>query len=242
LISFGRLEGILTAAHVLDEVKKVDEIGLLAFPVRPTQSQRSRLHFKHVDWVKIAKEPYSERGPDLAFLKLPVKTASELKANSSFVSFQKQSALAFTNPPAETETLDAVIGVIADWCDDEPVAQGPLDVTTIRGLLNVGTATDIDSQDGCDRLQFNPLPTEDFGLPESYGGTSGGGLWREFTQIRSDQKKYLVQLRLLGVAFYQSDVKDGSRSIICHGPKSIYERLPAAIREKWKAEFDDDRS
>ncbi len=70
LISFGRLEGILTAAHVLDEVKKVDEIGLLAFPVRPTQSQRSRLHFKHVDWVKIAKEPYSERGPDLAFLKL----------------------------------------------------------------------------------------------------------------------------------------------------------------------------
>ena len=125
------------------------------------------------------------------------------------------------------------MGIIAEWSDKEPVAMGSLDVTTIRGLLNVGAAVEIEPADGCDRLRFDVLPADDFTLPESYGGTSGGGVWRAFTQMRTDQKKYLVQLRLLGVAFYQSDATNGSRSIICHGPKTIYDRMFTAIRARW---------
>jgi hypothetical protein len=165
-----------------------------------------------------------------------------LKANRSFVNSQKQSALAFANGPLETEKLDAVVGIVADWCDDRPIGQGSLDITTMRGLLNVGSATEIESADGYDRLRFDTLPAKDFILPESYGGTSGGGLWRAFTRIWPDQKKHLVELRLLGVAFYQSGMKNGSRTIVCHGPNSIYDQLSTEIRAKWYDEFDDDRS
>jgi hypothetical protein len=235
LISLGRLKGILTAAHVWDEVKNVSEIGLLAFPVRPDQAQRLRVQTEHLEAIKIANQSYSERGPDMAFLKLPVEIASNLEVNSSFVSFERQLSNAFCDPPPDTQALDGVVGIIAEWSDKEPVAMGSLDVTTIRGLLNVGAAVEIEPADGCDRLRFDVLPADDFTLPESYGGTSGGGVWRAFTQMRADQKKYLVQLRLLGVAFYQSDATNGSRSIICHGPKTIYDRMFTAIRARWGA-------
>jgi hypothetical protein len=89
LIRFGGLEGILTAAHVLDEVKKFDEIGLLTFPVRSNQPQRIRLQVKHAEWIKIGKEPYSERGPDLAFVKLPSKDHRRFESEPLVRQFSK---------------------------------------------------------------------------------------------------------------------------------------------------------
>jgi hypothetical protein len=242
LLSFGRVEGILTAAHVLDEIVKVDEIGLLAFPVRADQAQRLRLQTQYTERVRIAGEAFSEYGPNLAFLRLPDKTIGDLKANSSFVNFQKQLAIACSGPPAETDTLDAVVGVVAEWSDEKPFASGSLDITNIRGLLNVGSAIEIARHDGFDRLEFTPLPANGFKLPSSYGGTSGGGVWRAFTQSRGDDKKYLKELRLIGVAFFEGPRRDGSQTILCHGPKSIYDRLAANIQERWAAELDLDNS
>ena len=45
-ISFGTFEGVLTAAHVLDEIKKVGEVGILEFPVRRDQMQRLRVQVR----------------------------------------------------------------------------------------------------------------------------------------------------------------------------------------------------
>lgn len=63
------------------------------------------------------------------------------------------------------------------------------------------------------------------GVPLSFGGVSGGGLWEiklsmtSSKEISWDEKRYFR-----GVAFWQSEVSDGYRMIRCHGPKSSFEK------------------
>jgi hypothetical protein len=234
LLSVGRIDGILTAAHVWDDIlnrklkENLDELGLLQFPIRATQAQRLRLKLSHADAVMMGSPPFDEFGPDLAFVRLPIVTANALKADSSFVNFDKQIATAFSAVAEGAKTHDAVVGVVADWKRDTR-DDGKLIITPIEALHNVGKAQPIAPAQGFDRMQFTPLPATDFTLPKTYGGSSGGGLWRALT----DEKNVYFEKRLMGVAFYEERTKDGSLDIICHGPESIYAKLARAIQSRW---------
>ena len=235
LLSIRGIDGILTAAHVWDDILKrktnesLYEVGLLQFPVRSTQAQRLRLRLDHVEALMIGSPPFdTESGPDLAFVRLPIATANALKADSSFANFDKQSASAFSEIPDGVKSHDAVVGVVACWLSDT-IDDGKLIITPIQALHNVGTAKSISPSGGFDRLQFNPLPEADFKLPKSYGGTSGGGLWRALT---NDENVYFEK-RLLGVAFYERQNDDGTLVVICHGPQSTYVELAKRIRAHW---------
>jgi hypothetical protein len=78
LIRFGSVVGILTCAHVLEALLKEQEIGILCYPVRAAQIQTLRLPMAATDSVSIGAAPWNDRGPDLAFLKLPSPTISDL--------------------------------------------------------------------------------------------------------------------------------------------------------------------
>jgi hypothetical protein len=239
LINYGRLNGILTAAHVLDEIRRHDQVGLAQFPTRKIQPQGLRLEVSHIDWVQLGRPPYTRCGPDLAFLKLPSVTASALYANSSFVNFEKQSKSAFAGPPPQTAPNDAVVGAVGEWTEglfDTELARG----TAIGALLNVGQAIPLESAGGFDLIQFRPLPATGSELPQSYGGTSGGGLWRAYTRNDGTGRKVLVELRLLGVAFFQLEEKDHTRDVVCHGPESLYIKLAAQVHDRWGQEIGED--
>ena len=110
-------------------------------------------------------------------------------------------------------------------------------------LVNEGHLTALAARDGCDRLEFTPLanqelmpalPDDKLSPPTSYGGTSGGGLWRLYAEPTADGKERLVLSRLLGVAYYETDRTNRWRNkIICHGPRSVYYTLAEAIRSRW---------
>jgi hypothetical protein len=235
LVSIGRIDGILTAAHVWDDIlrrrskENLDELGLLQFPIRSKQSQRLRLKLDYVDVEMIGSSPFDDEfGPDLAFVRLPIAIANALRANSSFANFDKQIATAFASVPVGVKVHDAVVGVVAGWQNDT-IDDGELIITPIEALHNVGTAKPISPSNGFDRMQFVPLPATDFKLPKSYGGTSGGGLWRALT---NDENVYFEK-RLMGVAFYEKQDDAGTIVVICHGPKSVYVKLAEQIRARW---------
>jgi hypothetical protein len=72
----------------------------------------------------------------------------------------------------------------------------------------------------------------DSGLPRSYGGMSGGGLWRVY--LEKVGKDVIVKERMLyGVAFYQRFLRGKKGLVVCHGPQSVYGMLVDAIRKKW---------
>jgi hypothetical protein len=70
---------------------------------------------------------------------------------------------------------------------------------------------------------------------QSFGGVSGGGLWK--VQIYGDPSsdKIASTAILEGVAFYASNVSDGTGTIRCHGPKSIRRAMQEAPRGQNKA-------
>jgi hypothetical protein len=59
------------------------------------------------------------------------------------------------------------------------------------------------------------------GLPKSWGGMSGGGLWRVLMFSSPETGKIDWAQRLKGVPFWESPIKNGYRIIRSHGPKSI---------------------
>jgi hypothetical protein len=54
---------------------------------------------------------------------------------------------------------------------------------------------------------------------------SGGGLWQVLLRKSQEGKLEVSDYILSGVAFYQSPLMEGSRSIRCHGRQSIYKNV-----------------
>ncbi len=68
------------------------------------------------------------------------------------------------------------------------------------------------------------------GLPESYGGCSGSGLWR----LALGEKNGILtveEIYLGGIAYYESAPHCDSKFIECHGCKSIYENVVATLAD-----------
>jgi hypothetical protein len=59
------------------------------------------------------------------------------------------------------------------------------------------------------------------GVPQNFGGVSGGGLWRVKVFGLSNGKIDWQLSPPVGVAFYQFKPEDKTTIIRCHGPESI---------------------
>jgi hypothetical protein len=249
LVSLGALHGILTARHVVDaldlekEKNGLKEIGLARITVRDERPQGLKISLEWIDEVRIGEKPDSDAGPDVAFVRLPDQIAHSMRANCSFLNLLQEAKLWDSPAPDDTKQYDVIWGVVAEWSIEEADPSKQLDMGLISILMNVGQVTDLSANDGYDRLKFTPLPNQKLapalpdGMispPRSYGGTSGGGLWRLYAEPAGDGKERLVQSRLLGVAYYETDQTNRWRNeIICHGPQSVYRMLPERIRDRW---------
>jgi hypothetical protein len=241
LVNFGKMAGVITAGHVWEKIEErrkdqnVEEIGFVHFPSRNNQLQGPRVRIDHLAAVSYPNKGEDDLGPDLAFIKLPVPTANALRANGSFFDFTRQQALALSAPPANTDQHDAVLGMVARWTQ-APVDKGNLRSTTLQAIHNVGKAIPLeDGRNNFDRLLLSPEPESGFALPDSYGATSGGPLIRVFTESGTLN---LVELRLLGIAYFETDKGDPvNNRIVCHGPRTLYNLLPKKIRERWPDEI-----
>ena len=79
--------------------------------------------------------------------------------------------------------------------------------------------------DGFDYYRIDATQEDDNHIISSFAGVSGGGLWQVIVR-KSDTGAITWEDPLLqGVAFWQSDVVDGKRYLLCHGPRSVYLRL-----------------
>jgi hypothetical protein len=129
-----------------------------------------------------------------------------------------------------------VSGIIADWTTDLATAEAGFDrLRGFRGLFGVGCVTATRECDGYDLVDFETKRDENSKAPCNYQGWSGGALWRVYIAKDSNGQPSLSDKRIWGVAFHQSELIDGVRTITCHGPKSVYAALVNEIRCKWPA-------
>ncbi|GAB4237209.1 MAG: hypothetical protein Kow0032_22830 [Methyloligellaceae bacterium] len=124
--------------------------------------------------------------------------------------------------------------MVAERTRDLP-PQNPLNrAKEFEAIFGPGFVVSEDQSNGFDLIDFEIVDDPNFNLPSTFAGMSGGGLWRVSYNRAANGKNPILDKYLIGVAFYESALCEGRRTIRCHGPRSVYSSLIDVIRERWQ--------
>lgn len=102
--------------------------------------------------------------------------------------------------PAHRTHVDAVFGLVDEF-SDKPIAERGSVTTPMQGVLTPGHI--VERNNGAMTLECMDYNVPR--LPKSFGGTSGGGLWRMYLNQAEDGSYTEAQTRLCGAASFQRD-------------------------------------
>ena len=219
LVTIGNMAGNIhiTAAHVIAHSPDQGEIALIRFPGRPAQLYRSKqLTWGTAEKLVIAFGDGDAQGPDLGFLRLPMLNVQNLAATNNFLNIGSRHGVEQSAHKGNAH-VDAVAGVVSEWTRDVPSLRPASRIKTFELLYCGGTSTFKYQPAAFDLCNFRPDFEPGKKPPASYGGVSGGGLWR--TYFVPDGNNQMIENRLVGVAFYERPSANGSLELICHGPR-----------------------
>jgi hypothetical protein len=233
LVSVGKVDGMLTAAHVLDALPSKGEVGIILF--KDSALQKHVIDMAHAVPVSIRGQQFDADGPDLGFLRLPQPIVGWLRAISSFYNLTKHRDEALVNTQPTPHHTDAIIGMIDELTKELPVDKPLRRAKAFSAIFCNGMAQNEHNKNGFDLVDLAVTAYPDFPVPESFEGMSGGALWRVFFTEQDNSVKIIAK-RLIGVPFHQSTGADGGRIITCHGMKGIYTSLLDKIIAQWPDE------
>jgi len=228
--------GILTAHHVPHN--PLD--SSLRFNFSASSQQRLGLalvefahcfefEMRNLSLVNIAAPVDSEdpgRGPDLAVIKLGNKAVVEAIAARKL--FYRLDVRTFER--LECSLRDDGIFVICGAAKECEQTGGPElgftevmteALTTYYGGMVPPSGRRF-QQDGYHYAELGVEYATHDGLPGTFGGVSGGGLWRIEVSANAQGRYTVSDPVLAGVAFYQTAVVDDQRKIRCHAGDAIY--------------------
>jgi len=219
-ISYNGKRVIITARHVVDS-RKFPTSGRIGLMLSGSVREIS-IDVGSYSIIRIERGNVEKEGPDLAMLVLAPAIASTLAARQSFFPldlFQGK----------EEGRFDPVIGGEL-W-----VAQGYVDKYTIKGeshgseypivryynFSGFGCPTQRNIRGSFDYLSFPTESHDEYCIPDSFGGMSGGALWRIPLKKEGDKLTYTTPV-FSGVIFYEESTSPGVGNLICHGWESVY--------------------
>ena len=231
LISVDGIYGILTAAHVISQLRAQHSLGILSsFEGR---LERIRYKYQHLNLHKIAKGKDDAKGPDIGLIELPVQDISYLKSGKVFYNVNKRERI-HGLAPLDTKTgFWLTCGFPGEWersktmdnCNTVLKSYGALcGSSSISKEYAVGKFDYLEIKVDCSSANAE--------MPSSFGGLSGAGIW-QMPLIKNqtgdiDPDDFIFS----GVAFYQTHVEHGFRYLRCHGRKTIYAGVPNYLRSK----------
>lgn len=223
LISIGGATAILTADHVLAELR--DPIHVL-FPSRlddfPGSTPGLPRTLQYCEKKTIGRGRDEARGPDLGLLTVPKCDVPHAKA---FYSLTKNANCALTEPRPNDEGGWALVGAPAAWTGVGEPHPGFSSIKEQRVLIG---ATDVQREFERDGFDYFDILTNSSAVPTSFGGCSGGGLWHVRFEKTASGKVEVHDPILSGVAFYECG--SPPHAIRCHGRRSVYQKVIGAFQ------------
>lgn len=140
LASVGSIHGILTAAHVLDELPDHGEVGLIRF-ASSRAIQTLTIEMSLADKLAIHGHASEVDGPDIGFLRLSSNQVTTLNTTNVFFNLSKREGPVLDNKHPSDEYFEGVSGIIAEWTTDLPPEAGFDRLRGFRGLFGVGCVT-----------------------------------------------------------------------------------------------------
>ena len=219
--------GILTADHVIAELPRSGQLGLV-LPKGPIpQLDRHTVTADHVKFVQVAPASFSSLGPDLGYLLLPEPERLKLEVHKIFYSLSKRRAEMLAAPRPIDYGGWCITGMVDEWTRDLAPKRGYRRVKGFHGFCGLGVVNSERSDDHIDYLNFETKFDEAYEGPGNFQGVSGGGLW----QVIYEERNGIISIRdalLSGVVFYQTEIQSGI-TLSCHGRRSIYQNVHDSI-------------
>ena len=241
LVNIKELFGILTAKHVVNELYSgYKQLGVTL----SKELHKSVINLDELILYKIGEEYTIQIGkestkiPDLIFM-VPIKeTDITLLQNSKMfynLAERKEDVLKNTNDPMFIDQLKCICGAPDEFTTTEIDLQrlGEIKVFQFNGLFT-GIQRVWDEK-GYDLYQTGVDYGNSPGLPSTFGGVSGGGLWNVCLSKQQDNSLASGTPILCGVAFFETEREGDKRGIICHGVNSIFEKLYEVVLNKTPA-------
>jgi hypothetical protein len=228
LVQVANKYGILTARHVTQELKKFHKVGLNL----GTFVHRFAIDIAFLPIVDIGSRVGDDIGPDLAVIILPEIHEGTIKAKKSFWNLSYYGKTISSEPLVKdlSTHLWIVCGFVGVWTRNEGPTDGFDKTKNCCCLCGFTGAEEYWTQRGFDYLKLSVLYENTADLPLTFGGVSGGGIWKAELSRSNDGKISCSKDPLfLGVAFRQTPIQNSLRSIIDHGWRSIYEQVPPSI-------------
>ena len=127
-------------------------------------------------------------GPDIGFLRLPPLNVGNLQATSTFLNLPKRRCEMVATEQPQPPLFHALAGWVEVWTSDLPPKQEATRLKEFRMLFGSGNVVSKYSAGQFDLCRFRVSFVDPLRPPISYGGVSGGGLWRvPFTVNESGQ-------------------------------------------------------
>lgn len=230
-------QGLLTCGHVVRELPETGRFGVALFAAKETQDHRYQIDASASvpHSVVIYNPPGNRSGPDIAFLPIPPLVFSSLAAISSVIDLDREKEKMALPTPKNADFVSIVTGLVAD--DTLPAERiGNRMRLIVSGYGNVGSLKTFTPIEGWDTVEFLPRrESYESGPPRSFGGTSGGGIWKLYLNETSEGQYRVLDSRLAGVAFWEEYLEgpEAQLSIVGHGPHSIYDQLLGKIYAQW---------
>ncbi len=229
LMILNRLHCILTAAHVVAELRDSDHLGLVS-----SFAGRCRRHAFDKSLLQIhAFGPghHDSEGPDIAVVVLPRGQIGSLLAEKSFFSIDNRRAR-FSDAFLEKDRgFWFMLGVVGESEEQLEPIPGSNETKAWWGLCGRFSMPREYEDLGFDYLDVQvDYRTAAPDLPSSFGGFSGAGVWQVPLRRNRDGDIEAEEIVLSGVAFYQTAVADGVRQLKCHGRRTVYEKVPELLQ------------
>lgn len=228
LVQLGKLKGILTAGHAVNNLPKEGRIELVRFSGTNPSLQNLHLDMSHTDGETLW-DGTNGHAPDLGFLKLPDHAAATIEAQGGvFYHLEKTREFVSSSPSNLMSKSHVVVGVVDEWSEEAAGAVPKTKKKIVGGLFGAAKSVREFKEGDAELLEVDVDYAFGTRVPESYGGVSGGALW-ELHVEKDGEKIVSVGKKLRGVAFRQSD--DHSL-VVCNDLPSIA-KLIERIKVRW---------
>jgi hypothetical protein len=223
LIKHGEMHGILTCAHVDKQLRQSKQpVGLVRFN-RGLAQQSGTLNMDEILSYAAGEEPWTKGGDDISFIHLPPHLIGNIAKDCVFLDAEKNFSKSEPDDRSSLIQVHSVFGLVEQFTGTTTRQSGRA-TTLLRGVLTSGALRDFDALTATLECFEENLPE----LPDSFGGTSGGGLWRLYVHKRNDGSFEAAHHRLIGIASRED--KGSPPRITCQGMGRVEAMLDGVRR------------
>jgi hypothetical protein len=226
LVRVGDVFGIVTAAHVTEVLKTLPQVGVVRYT--GSRFQGLILSMQHVRLAEIGNPPWTQNGPDIAFVVLPYDSVQTLEAYGCVFLDLATRFTGLKNGNWDRKGFFCIAGCVGELTKSQGSTATHLKVdgNALIEVVDVGPHKKIAQFDYVDCVL---LPNPGFPQPKSFEGMSGGGLFIAHVTTSENGIESVSLVTFAGVIFWQSDQSESGRIISCHFADSIYGPLVAEI-------------